>query len=90
MAYAIAEHLANDIGAYTIFATHFHELTRLPETAPSVGNFHVTALARPEDERLTLLYQLKPGPSLQSFGVHVSSMAGFKSETVEVSLNCLF
>ncbi|XP_043280096.1 DNA mismatch repair protein Msh2 isoform X2 [Venturia canescens] len=81
IAWSIAEYLAKEVKAYCLFATHFHEITRLAEDVPAVKNRHVTANVT--DDKLTLLYSVKPGICDQSFGIHVAKMAKFPESVVE-------
>jgi len=73
LAYAISEYLIKRVGCCTVFATHFHELTALEQSHKSVQNRHVTAQSG--DQGLTFLYEVRPGPCLQSFGIQVAEMA---------------
>mmetsp|Transcript_54040 Transcript_54040/g.60417 ORF Transcript_54040/g.60417 Transcript_54040/m.60417 type:complete len:160 (+) Transcript_54040:51-530(+) len=69
LARAILEYLMDRVGCIVVFATHFHELTHLPR----VRNCHVTA--QKGSQGLTFLYQVRPGPCLESFGIQVAEMA---------------
>jgi DNA mismatch repair protein MSH2 len=69
LARAISEHMMQNIGCMVVFATHFHELTALP----GIQNCHVTA--QKGNQGLTFLYQVQPGPCLESFGIQVAEMA---------------
>lgn len=73
LARAISEYIVQDIGCMTVFATHFHELTALEEQESVVKNCHVTA--HKGNQGLTFLYEVNPGPCLESFGIQVAEMA---------------
>ncbi|XP_076230523.1 DNA mismatch repair protein spel1 isoform X2 [Nomia melanderi] len=81
IAWSIAEYLAKSIKCYCLFATHFHEITKLEDEITAVKNQHVTALV--DNNKLTLLYKIKPGVCDQSFGIHVAKMANFPPEIIE-------
>ncbi|CAO1403570.1 unnamed protein product [Diamesa serratosioi] len=73
IAYSVAEHLAEKIKCFTLFATHFHEITSLADNSPVVKNYHLAAITT--DGKLTLLFQVKPGPIDKSFGIQVAEIA---------------
>jgi DNA mismatch repair protein MSH2 len=81
LARAISEYLVQKIGCLTVFATHFHELTALAHSERAVQNCHVTA--RKGGQGLTFLYQVKPGPCLESFGIQVAEMAHMPSAVIQ-------
>ncbi|WP_300615403.1 DNA mismatch repair protein MutS [uncultured Lactobacillus sp.] len=74
LAGAIIKYLHDKVGAKTLFATHYHELTELDETLPHLKNIHVGATE--ENGKLIFLHKILPGPADQSYGIHVAKLAG--------------
>jgi DNA mismatch repair protein MSH2 len=81
LAKAISEYIVDDIGCMTVFATHFHELTSLEDRRAMVKNCHVTAATDPTNG-LTFMYEVKPGPCLESFGIQVAELASMPASVV--------
>lgn len=81
IAWSIAEHLAKQTKCFTLFATHFHEITKLAETLSTVKNCHMAAVA--DDDNFTLLYQVRPGVMEKSFGIQVARLANFPEHVVQ-------
>ena len=79
LAWAAAERLAH-LRAYTLFATHYFELTVLPEAQPLVANVHLNATEH--NERIVFLHHVLPGPASQSYGLAVAQLAGVPSEVI--------
>lgn len=80
LAWAISERIAKEIGAFTLFATHFHELCNLENEIKCVANYHMDVSS---DDRLLMTYRLKPGPFPTSFGIDAAEKAGFPQEVME-------
>jgi len=74
LAWSIVEHLHHQVGAKTLFATHYHELTDLADGVPGVVNFHVAVQEWKDD--IVFLHKIKPGRSDRSYGIHVARLAG--------------
>jgi len=80
LAKAISEYIIHNIGCICVFATHFHELTALEEQEKSVSNCHVSAQS--DQNGLTFLYEVRPGPCLESFGIAVAEQAGMPQNII--------
>lgn len=82
IAWAIAEYLHADVqmGPRTLFATHYHELTRLEKTLPRLKNYNV----RVSDVggKIVFLHQVQPGTADRSYGVHVAQLAGLPASII--------
>jgi DNA mismatch repair protein MutS len=74
LAWACAAFIATKIRAFTLFATHYFELTSLASEAPAVVNVHVEAVEH--GDKLVFLHSVKEGPANQSYGLQVAALAG--------------
>lgn len=86
LAWAISQFMVSKIQCWTLFATHFHELTTLAESERAVVNRHVSAFVDAASEEVTFLYEIQEGPCLQSYGTHVARMAHFPETVVNVAV----
>ena len=80
LAWAITENLA-ERGTRTLFATHYHELTAIPDRLPTVTNLHVSV--REWQDRIVFLHLIQPGRTNQSYGIHVAELAGLPIAAIE-------
>jgi len=78
LARACAEHLASRVGAWTLFATHYFELTALASEMAGIANVHLDAAeySNAGGEQLVFLHQVRPGPANRSYGLQVAALAG--------------
>jgi len=83
IAWAATEYIANEVQALTLFATHYHELTALGDSLPSVENVHVAA--DESDGEVTFLRTVRDGPTNRSYGIHVADLAGVPDPVVSRS-----
>ncbi len=74
LAWACAVELASHIRAFTLFATHYFELTTLPEEQPDIANVHLDAIEH--EDSIVFLHAVKEGPANQSYGLQVAALAG--------------
>jgi DNA mismatch repair protein MutS len=83
LAWAAAAHLAGNVGAFTLFATHYFELTGLPEQFPTIANVHLDAVEH--GDRIVFLHALKGGPANRSYGLQVAALAGVPDAVVRAA-----
>jgi DNA mismatch repair protein MutS len=74
LAWASAVHLASVLKAFTLFATHYFELTRLPEQYPQACNVHLDATEH--NDNIVFLHSIQEGPASKSYGLQVAKLAG--------------
>ena len=83
LAWAVAHSIALDLGALTLFATHYFELTTLPETLPATRNVHLTAREYGDD--IIFMYAVNDGPASQSYGLQVARLAGVPETVIKTA-----
>ncbi len=81
IAWSVAEFLHDKIKARTLFATHYHELTKLAEDLRGVCNFNVAV--REWNEQIIFLRKIVPGGADKSYGIHVARLAGLPKEILD-------
>lgn len=81
IAWSVAEHLHDVIGARTLFATHYHELTELARTHAGVQN--LTVAVREWNDEIVFLHRIVPGAADKSYGIQVARLAGLPATVVE-------
>ena len=81
IAWSVAEFLHDKIKARTLFATHYHELTKLADSRSGVGNFNVAV--REWNEQIIFLRKIVPGGADKSYGIQVARLAGLPREILE-------
>jgi DNA mismatch repair protein MutS len=80
LAWAAAVHLARQVRAFTLFATHYFELTALPESCPGMSNVHLDATEH--RDHVVFLHKIQAGPANRSFGLQVARLAGIPASVV--------
>ncbi|EHI70519.1 DNA mismatch repair protein MutS [Streptococcus ictaluri] len=81
LAQSIIEHIHDQVGAKTMFATHYHELTGLSTILTSLVNVHVAILEKDGD--VTFLHKIAQGPADKSYGIHVAKIAGLPNSLLK-------
>jgi len=83
LAIAIARHLVEASRSYTLFATHYFELTRLADEYPQVANVHLDAVEH--KDKIVFLHAVEDGPASQSYGIQVAQLAGVPAVVVRAA-----
>ena len=78
LAQAILEYISDNIGAFTLFSTHYHELTRLDKKYKNIKNVHVSAVENGNE--ITFLHKVKNGAVDKSYGIHVARLVKMPEE----------
>jgi DNA mismatch repair protein MutS len=80
IAWAVVEHLQQQTGARTLFATHYHELTELADLLSAVKNVHVSVKETPNE--IVFLRRVEPGSADKSYGIEVARLAGLPRSVI--------
>lgn len=83
LAWACAVDLAQRVGSYSLFATHYFEITDLADQLETVENVHLDAVEHGQD--IVFMYHLKPGPANQSYGIQVARLAGLPTGVIQAA-----
>ncbi len=81
LAQAIAEHLLQKNKSFSLFATHYFELTKLPEAHANAVNMHLSAVEQGQD--IVFLHEIQPGPAEKSYGIAVAKLAGLPARALK-------
>ncbi|ABR88339.1 DNA mismatch repair protein [Janthinobacterium sp. Marseille] len=83
LAWAIAKHLIDNTKSFTLFATHYFELTQLPEIHPTAANVHLSAVEHKDS--IVFLHAVQAGPASQSYGLQVAQLAGVPQPVIRAA-----
>ncbi|HEY8605522.1 MAG TPA: DNA mismatch repair protein MutS [Noviherbaspirillum sp.] len=83
LAWAIARHLLEATRSFTLFATHYFELTQLPETHAAATNVHLSAVEHKDN--IVFLHAVQEGPASQSYGLQVAQLAGVPQPVIRAA-----
>lgn len=81
LAWAITEYLHDVVGCRALFATHYHELTALPQSLPGASNWNVAV--EEDSGRVVFLHRIVPGAADKSYGIHVAQLAGLPAAVID-------
>ncbi len=81
LAHAVARQLAEKTGCYTLFATHYFELTRLSQELKQIANVHLSAVKHKDS--IVFLHAVQDGPASQSYGLEVAALAGVPGAVIQ-------
>jgi DNA mismatch repair protein MutS len=81
IAWSVTEHIHDKIGAKTVFATHYHELTQLADELSALRNFNVGV--REVGDEILFLHRLMPGGADRSYGIEVGRLAGLPRSVID-------
>lgn len=87
LAQAIIEYIHEEIGAKTLFSTHYHELTVLSEELTKLKNIHVSAIE--QNGNVVFLHKIKEGPADKSYGIHVAKLADLPKQLIDRAADIL-
>ena len=83
LAWAIARHLIETTRSFTLFATHYFELTQLPDTHSAAANVHLSAVEHKDS--IVFLHSVQHGPASQSYGLQVAQLAGVPQQVIRAA-----
>ncbi len=83
LAWACTAFIAEKINAFTLFATHYFEMTALPQSYSKMQNMHISAMEY--KDKIIFLHTIKPGPANQSYGLQVAQLAGVPREVIKMA-----
>ncbi|MCK4608750.1 MAG: DNA mismatch repair protein MutS, partial [Gammaproteobacteria bacterium] len=88
LAWASAAYLAAEVKALTLFATHYFELTILPENISGIANVHLDAMEH--DDKIVFMHNVNEGPANQSYGLQVAQLAGVPTQVIKQAKQKLY
>jgi DNA mismatch repair protein MutS len=83
LAWAIARHLIETSRSFSLFATHYFELTQLPDSHPTASNVHLSAVEH--KDTIVFLHAVQDGPASQSYGLQVAQLAGVPQPVIKAA-----